>query len=104
MTSKKVSKNTENTNFNVSEALFNVMIRNASTTEKRLMRHVKAAREAYNGGIIDDILWIYEKFQQEDEMTKEDLLPEFVIAFLKNKFHDEVEQSVTCMVASPKNE
>lgn len=40
-----------------SETLFNEIIRNASTTEKRLMIDMKAAREAYNNSIIDDITW-----------------------------------------------
>lgn len=35
-----------------SETLFNIFIRNESTTERKLVIDVKAAREVYNNGII----------------------------------------------------
>lgn len=34
-----------------SETLFNVVIRNGTTTEKKLMIYIKASQEAYNEGI-----------------------------------------------------
>lgn len=40
------------------ENLFNVIIRNASATEQRLMIDIKAAREAYNEGTIDYVFSI----------------------------------------------
>lgn len=45
-----------------SETLLIVIIRNSSTTEKRLMIDVMAVREAYKDGIIDDIICIRRNF------------------------------------------
>ena len=53
-----------------SDTLFKVVIRNAATTEKRLMIDVKAAREAYNQGIIEDVMWIRRDYNLADAMTK----------------------------------
>lgn len=57
-----------------SETLFNVIIRKASTKEKRLMIFVKDARGTYNDDIIDDIIWIRRKFNLTDDMTKAAIL------------------------------
>lgn len=50
--------------------LFHVMTRNAPTTEKRLRVDIKSTREAYNEEIIDDNIWILQKFNLADAMTK----------------------------------
>lgn len=61
-----------------SETLFNFIISNVPTTEKRLMIDVKAAREAYNEGIIDDVIWILRKYNLADAMKKASIVPELV--------------------------
>lgn len=76
-----------------SKILFSVIIRNASSTEKRLIIDVKAAREAYNDGIIDDIIWIRRKYNPGGAMAKAAILSESIAA-VKNQLHFEVEQSV----------
>lgn len=73
-----------------SDTLFNLIIWNESTTEKRLMIDVKAEREAYNDGIINDILWIRTQ-HRVDAMTKDDFLPEFITAIEMNQLHYHVE-------------
>lgn len=74
-----------------SETLFYVIVRNASTTERRLMIDVQAAREAYNDGIIDDIIWIERKYNLADAMTEKEVMPEFVEKTLEtNKLHYEI--------------
>ena len=59
------------------------------------MIDIKAAREAYNQGIIDDIIWIRRQFNLADAMTKPSILPELVQALETGKLHYEVEQSIT---------
>lgn len=58
------------------------------------MVDVKAAREAHNEGIIDDMIWIRRKYNLADAMTESAILPEFITAIEKNQSHYEVEQSV----------
>lgn len=53
-----------------SATLFNVMIKNAPTTEMRKMIDIKAAREAHNEDIIDDIIWKRRKYNVAEAMTK----------------------------------
>lgn len=84
-----------------SEMLFNVIITDASTTAKRLMIDVKAGREAYNEGIIDDVIWVRRKYNLADAMTKASILPEFVEALEKNKLYYEVEQSINRTIRLP---
>lgn len=43
---------------------------NASTSEKRLMIDMKLASEAYNEGIIDEVILIRIKFNLADTMKK----------------------------------
>lgn len=85
---------------NDSETLINVIIRNASTTEKRLMLDVKYANEAYNDVIIDGIIWIRRKLNMADAVTKSTILPECFESLDKSQLHYEIEQSVkrkTCL-------
>lgn len=77
-----------------SETLFNVVIRNASTTERRLMIDIKAAREAYNEGTINDVVWIRRDYNLADAMTKYKILPQLVEFLQTGKVRYEVEQSV----------
>lgn len=58
------------------------------------MIDVKAAREAYNGATIDDIIWIRLKVNIADAMKKATILPDFVEALGKNQLQYEIEQSV----------
>lgn len=60
-----------------SETLFNFIIRDASTTERRLMIHVKAVREAYNDVTVEDDIWIRRNYNLADVVTKTSLLPLF---------------------------
>lgn len=87
-----------------SETLFNVIVRNGPTKEKRLMIDGLAAREAYNSGIVDDIVWIRRKYNLGDSMTKLEIMPEFVKAIEANRIHYEIEQSVNRTVRSQSNE
>lgn len=91
--------------FTDSEQLFNVIIRNASATEKRLMIDAKAAREEHNDGIIDDMIWIRRKLYVGDDMKNAAILPEFIEALNNNQLLYEIEQSVkwkNCSQASEK--
>lgn len=58
-----------------SETLFHVTIRNLSTAENRFMIDVKAEREAYRNGIIDDIIWIRRKYNRVADMKNAAVLP-----------------------------
>lgn len=82
-----------------SETSFNVIIRNVPTTEKRLMINIKAAREAYNEGIVENIIWIRRNYNLSDAladaMTKSGISTEFLDAIRKVKIHFEVERSIT---------
>ena len=85
-----------------SEALFNVMIKNANTTEKRLMIDIKAAREAFNDGIIEHIVWIRRQFNLADSVTKAQINQDLVDALKTGKIKYEVEQSVNTELSKPK--
>lgn len=61
--------------FTDSETIFNGIIINSSTTEKRLMIDVKAAREDYIYGTLDDVIWIRIKFNLTEAMTKASIMP-----------------------------
>lgn len=61
-----------------SETLFNDIILNASTANRRLMIDVKAPRESFNGGIINDLVWITRKYILPSSMTKVTILPQLV--------------------------
>lgn len=69
-----------------SETLFQVIIRYASTTKRRLMVDVKAAKEAYYDEIINAIVWIRRKFNLVDGMTKADILPELIITLKRTRY------------------
>lgn len=88
----------------VIKTLFNVIIRNGSTTRMRLIIDVKAAREAYDDGIIDDVICIRRNFNLADLMTKTARTPEFVEALHQNQLHYEIEQSVNRKIRSTTNE
>lgn len=60
-----------------SERLFSVIICSGQTTEKRLMIDIKAAREAYNEVIGDNIIWIRRNYNLVDAMTKSGYQPTF---------------------------
>lgn len=74
-----------------SETLFSVLIRNASSTKKRLLMDVKAAREMYNNGLIDDVIWRRREYNLADAKTKDAILLELITAIEKNQLNYEVE-------------
>ena len=77
-----------------SATLFNVMVRNASTTEKRLMIDIKAAREAYNEDIIDSVTWIRRQYNLADAMTKPAINNELTKALDNGTVVYEIENSI----------
>lgn len=74
-----------------STTLFNLMIRNASTTEKRLMIDIKATTEAYNNDNIDSMIWIRRKFNLVDAMAKSEINNDLVQAMDNRTIHFEIE-------------
>lgn len=52
-----------------SENLFNVIILNASTTERRLMMGIQEALGAYNQGLIDDVVWVRRLYNLVDAIN-----------------------------------
>jgi hypothetical protein len=56
--------------FTDSQALLNVLIRNKTTTERRLMVDVAAARQAYHSMIISNIGLIKSCYNPADGLTK----------------------------------
>lgn len=65
------------------------------------MVYVRAAREAYKDGIIDNMIWIRIKYNLADELTKAAFLPEFINSTEKNQLRNEVEQSVKISINQP---
>lgn len=63
----------------------------APATEKRLKKYAKAAREAYNDGVIYDIIWIRSKYNRANAMKKGAILATFLTAIEKIQLHYEVE-------------
>ena len=61
-----------------SETLFNVIVRNGPSKEKRLMIDGLTARESYIKGMIDDIVWLRRKYNLGDAMTELEVMPEFL--------------------------
>lgn len=55
--------------------MFNVIIRNASNAERRLLR---SKIESYNDDIIDDVFWIRRAYNLADSMTKATIIPQIV--------------------------
>ena len=53
-----------------SESLINVIVKSTTTTEKRLMINVKAARKAYDRAEISDVGWICSENNLADGLTK----------------------------------
>ena len=84
-----------------SETLFNVVIKNASTKEKRLMIDIKAARQAYNEGIISDIIWARRDYNLGDAMTKAKIMPLLMEVMKTGKIKYEIEQSVNRTIMRP---
>lgn len=68
------------------------------------MIDVKDEREAYNEGIIDDVMCIRMKFNLADEMTKTAIVPGFVEAYSKKTLHYDVGKSVSRIIRSHANE
>lgn len=68
------------------------------------MIDIKAAREAYNQVMIDDIIWICKPFNLADAMTKETMPPEHVQALESGKIYYEVDQSITWNMSTSKQE
>lgn len=81
---------------NDSEKLVNVAIMNASTRDRRLMVDIKAARDAYNEGIVNDIIWIRLEYNLSDAMTKHKILPQLFDLLQTGKIKSEIEKSVFC--------
>lgn len=65
------------------EPLFNVIIRTASPTEKRLIIDEKVAREAYNDVIVDDIILLGRNYNVSDVIKKTTIIPEFITTIEK---------------------
>lgn len=61
-----------------SKTVFNNIIRNGSTMEKRLMIDIKGAREANDEGISNEIIWIHRNYNISNAMTKATVFSEFV--------------------------
>lgn len=61
-----------------SETIFNVVINNEFITKRRLTIYIKASRESYNDGIVNDIIWIRREHSLADAMTKHTILPRLV--------------------------
>lgn len=53
-----------------SDSLFKVIIKNSSTTERRLMIDIQATREAYGNKEIVDIGWVRSEDNPADALTK----------------------------------
>ena len=53
-----------------SRSLFDVITRNTTTTEKRLMVDIRAIREAYEHMEISDVAWIRSENNPADALTK----------------------------------
>lgn len=70
-----------------SATLFNVMTRNAPTTENRFMVGIKAAQEAYNNEITDGIIWIRRTFNLADAMAKPTINAELLEALVPEEVH-----------------
>lgn len=75
------------------EILFNVIIHNASTTESILMIDVKASREAYNDGIVEDSIWIRRSYNLTNVMTKTSILAQLLDVIETGNIEYEIEQS-----------
>lgn len=73
-----------------SETLFDDIILNTSTIERRLMIDIKAAREAYNEVIINDLIWIRMDYNLADTMKKSKVLPQLVAVMKTGKTKYEV--------------
>lgn len=58
------------------------------------MIDIKAEKEAYNDGIIDDIIWIRRKINLADVMTKPTILPKRYKAVDEGKLRYEVEERI----------
>ena len=58
------------------------------------MIDVKEAREAYNRGIVEDVIWIGRNFNIADAMTKATNQPLLAEVMKTGKTHYEIEQSV----------
>lgn len=58
------------------------------------MIEIKAAIEACNDGIIDDIIWIRRKFNLAGVMKKPPILAKLVQVSDESKLHYEMEQSI----------
>lgn len=83
------------------ETLFNVIIRNESTTERRLMTYIKANIEAYKEGTVNDVIWIRRDYNLADSMTKPKILPQLVQTMKTANTKYEIEQSDNHPISRP---
>ena len=67
------------------------------------MIDIKAARQAYNEGIISDIIWIWGDYNLGDAMTKANVMPLLVEVMKTGKIKYEIEQSVNQTKMRPEN-
>lgn len=74
-----------------SAALFDVMIRNAPTTGKRLKIDNEAATKAYDEEIVDDNIWIRQKYNLADALTKTQINSELITKLDSNQLRRGVE-------------
>ena len=65
------------------------------------MIDVKAAREAYNQGVIEDVMWIRRDYNLADAMTKSNILPQLIKVMETGKIEYEIEQSVQRQLDNP---
>jgi hypothetical protein len=80
--------------FTDSQALFNVLTRNKTTTERRLMVDVAAARKAYHSTIISNIGLIKSCHNPADGLTKVGCNPALADLLRTHSIDHPVEQYV----------
>jgi hypothetical protein len=80
--------------FTDSLSLFDVITRSTSTSEKRLMIDITAAKEAYHEGTIDIIGFDGTTFNPADALTKVTRCPSLKDILLKRKISHPIEQWV----------
>lgn len=84
--------------------MFNVIIINAPTNKKRLMIHIKAAKEPYNDYIIKDIIWLRRECNHAHSINKPLIMPKLIDTLKESKLHPKVEQYITREIRSEQEE
>lgn len=77
-----------------SDSLFKVIIKNSSTTERRLMIDLEATREAYGNHDIADIGWVQSSDNPADALTKKGRCPALMQLIDEGRLDMEVLQRV----------